>query len=334
LAAGVRKWTAVFADELVRAGQDRDDIVAITAAMCRPTGLAEFCARFPERFFDVGIAEQHAVASAAGLASAGMHPVVAIYATFLNRAFDQVLLDVALHRLPVTFVLDRAGITGEDGPSHNGVWDLAVLGVVPGLRIAAPRDEATLRELFREAVAWQDGPTAVRFPKTPLGDAVPALRRVDGADVLAEPDGSRVDVLVVALGATAGDAVEAARAVRDAGYRIRVVDPRWVQPVEPALVALAGEANLVVTLEDGSVAGGAGARVAQALSDAGVDVPTRQLGVPREFPEHGKVSDVRAWAGLTVADLGRRIVEWAVVVNPANEPDLRAAYRAGEGQDG
>ncbi len=177
--------------------------------------------------------------SAAGLASGGLHPVVAIYATFLNRAFDQVLLDVALHRLPVTFVLDRAGITGEDGPSHNGMWDLAILGVVPGLRIAAPRDEATLRAQLREAAAWHDGPTVLRFPKTPLGRDLPALRGIGGVDVLAEPDAGAVDVLVVAVGATGAEVVDAAEAVRQAGYTVRVVDPRWVPPVDPALVELA-----------------------------------------------------------------------------------------------
>src|SRR4051794_14851534 len=230
-AAG-RTWTAVFGDELLRLAEARDDVVAITAAMCEPTGLGEFSRRFPKRFFDVGIAEQHAITSAAGLAMGGLHPVVAVYATFLNRAFDQLLMDVALHRLPVTIVLDRAGITGDDGPSHNGMWDLSILGVVPGLRIAAPRDEATLRELLDEAVAWVEGPTVVRFPKTPLVDPVPAVRRQGGVDVLAEPSpDADVDVLVVAVGGTATDVLEACRAVRGAGYSVRVAGPRWVTPI-------------------------------------------------------------------------------------------------------
>ncbi|MGI8762117.1 MAG: 1-deoxy-D-xylulose-5-phosphate synthase [Jatrophihabitantaceae bacterium] len=333
MARSGRSWTSVFADELVRLGGERDDIVAITAAMCEPTGLNSFQHAFPDRCFDVGIAEQHALTSAAGLASGGLHPVVAVYATFLNRAFDQLLMDVALHRLPVTVVLDRAGITGEDGPSHNGVWDLAILGVVPGLRIAAPRDEATLREELAQAVAHAAGPTVLRFPKTPIGDEIAALRRLDGVDVLAEPDpGADVDVLLVAIGATAADALAACTAVRQAGYSVRVVDPRWVSPVAPALVELGARARLVVTVEDGSVLGGVGSRIAQALSAAGVDVPVRQIGVPPEFPRHGTVADVRAWAGLTVPDIGRRIVEWSVLVSPGSEPgtDLPAARRAGE----
>jgi 1-deoxy-D-xylulose-5-phosphate synthase len=332
-ASSGRSWTAVFGEELVGLGDQRDDLVAVTAAMCEPTGLGPFSRRFPDRCFDVGIAEQHALTSAAGLASGGMHPVVAVYATFLNRAFDQLLMDVALHRLPVTVVLDRAGITGEDGPSHNGVWDLSILGVVPGLRIAAPRDEPTLRAELREAVAHSSGPTVVRFPKTPLGGDLPALRRVGGVDVLAEPDPrADVDVLLVAVGATATDALDACTAVRQAGFSVRVVDPCWVTPVDPALLDLAAHARLVVTLEDGSVVGGVGARVAQAMSAAGLDVPTRQLGVPPDFPRHGKVSDVRAWAGLTVPAIGRRIVEWSALVCPGGEPrpDLPAARRTGE----
>jgi len=332
-------WTDVFSDELVALGEQRDDIVAITAAMCEPTGLGAFVRRFPERSYDVGIAEQHAVTSAAGLASGGLHPVVAIYATFLNRAFDQVLLDVGLHRLPVTFVLDRAGITGSDGPSHNGVWDLAVLGVVPGLRIAAPRDGVTLRDELREAVAWCDGPTVVRFPKTPLGGDIPALRCVDGVDVLAEPDASEpVDVLVVSVGAMAQDAMAAGAVIRQAGYTARVVDPRWVNPVPSALPGLAASARLVVTVEDGSVVGGVGTRVAQALAEAGCSVPVRQLGVPPQFLAHGSVPEVRTWAGLAPQDIGRRIVEWLVVVSPGDErheaeqepgSDVPAARRSG-----
>lgn len=319
-------WTSVFGSELVALGEERDDIVAITAAMCEPTGLGAFLQRFPERTYDVGIAEQHAMTSAAGLASGGLHPVVAIYATFLNRAFDQLMMDVALHRLPVTVVLDRAGITGEDGGSHNGMWDLALLGIVPGIRIAAPRDEATLRELLREAVEVADGPTVLRFPKTPLCAPVPALRRVGGVDVLAEPEAdSAVDVLVVAVGSMATDTLQAVQAVRRAGYSARVVAPRWVTPVDPALIELAGSAGLVVTVEDGVATGGVGSRVAQTLRDAGRDVPTREIGIPVRFLEHGSVAGVRASVGLTVQDIGRRIVEWAALVSPIGEADENGA---------
>jgi 1-deoxy-D-xylulose-5-phosphate synthase len=291
--------------------------------MCEPTGLGEFARRFPERFYDVGIAEQHAVTSAAGMATGGLHPVVAIYATFLNRAFDQVLLDVALHRLPVTFVLDRAGLTGEDGPSHNGMWDLAVLGVVPGLRIAAPRDEATLRTALDEAIDHDDGPTVVRFPKTPLGHDLPAVRQVGDVDVLEDPDVDGVaDVLVVSIGSLASDVLDAAARIRGAGFTIRVVDPRWVNPVAGELVELARAARLVVTVEDGVVASGVGARVAQALRAAGIDTPTREIGIPVAFLNHGKVAEVRAEVGLTAQDIGRRIVEWSAQMQRADADRL------------
>jgi 1-deoxy-D-xylulose-5-phosphate synthase len=335
-ASGGPTWTGVFAEELIRIGEQRDDVVAITAAMCEPTGLGEFSRRFPERTFDVGIAEQHAVASAAGLALGGVHPIVAVYATFLNRAFDQVLLDVALHRLPVTFVLDRAGITGDDGPSHNGVWDLAVFGIVPGMRIAAPRDATRLRAQLHEAVSWSHGPTLVRFPKTPLGADLPAVRKHGAVDVLVEPGADdHVDVLVVAVGAVATDVLAACEAVRQAGFTVRVVDSGWVVPVDPALVELAAQAALVVTVEDGSVVGGIGTRIAQTISTAGLTTPVRQIGVPDRFPVHGSVADVKSWADLTIQDIGRRIVEWSAVVSPSNEPGqhVPAARRAVDPDD-
>jgi 1-deoxy-D-xylulose-5-phosphate synthase len=315
LAAGAgRKWTAVFSDEMVRIGAERPDVVAITAAMLHPTGLAAFAEAYPERTFDVGIAEQHAVTSAAGLAMGGLHPVVAIYATFLNRAVDQVLMDVALHRLGVTFVLDRAGLTGDDGASHNGVWDLALLGVVPGIRIAAPRDEPTLREELAEAVDVPDAPTVVRFPKTPLGPDLPAVRREGGVDVLR--DAAERDVLLVAVGATAAAAVEVADRVAAEGVGATVVDPRWVHPVDPALLAVAARHRLVVTVEDGVVAGGVGGRLSQALRAAGVDVPTRDLGVPARFLPHGKVDQLRAELGLTAQDVARQVVGWVAAIDP------------------
>jgi 1-deoxy-D-xylulose-5-phosphate synthase len=315
-ASSTRRWTAVFSDEIVHIGENRDDVVAVTAAMCEPTGLGPFARRFPNRYFDVGIAEQHAVTSAAGLAMGGLHPVVAVYATFLNRAFDQLLLDVALHRLPVTLVLDRAGITGEDGPSHNGIWDLALAGVVPGLRVAAPRDEPTLRAELREAADWVDGPTVVRFPKTPLGDDVPAIRSSGGVDVLAEPSADPdVDLLVVSVGAMATEVLNAVQRVAAAGFTVRVVDPRWVTPVSPELIVLARQARLVVSVEDGVAAGGVGARLSQALRAAGCDVPTREVGAPTRFLDHGKVPEVKAVIGLTAPDLGRRMVEWTAELN-------------------
>jgi len=300
-------WTSALSDELVRLGREREDIVAITAAMLGPTGLDRFSREFPERTFDVGIAEQHAATSAAGLAYAGMHPVVAVYATFLNRAFDQVLLDCALHRAGVTFVLDRAGVTGDDGASHNGVWDLAMLQVVPHLRIAAPRDEATLRSLLRAAVAVADAPTVVRFPKGALGPAIPALRSELGYDVIAETGDP--DVLLVSVGSMATLAVDVAARLQAQGIGVLAVDPGWVKPVHPELVRLARGHRLVVVVEDGARVGGVGSAVGMALQDAGVDVPVRCLGLPDRFLDQGKRSEVLAEAGLTSQDISRSVVE-------------------------
>lgn len=324
------RWTAVFGAEIAAIAAERDDVVAISAAMIDPTGLTEFARRFPDRLYDVGIAEQHALTSAAGLASGGMHPVVAVYATFLNRAFDQLLMDVALHRLPVTVVLDRAGLTGDDGASHNGMWDLALLGMVPGLRLAAPRDEATLRAELREAVAWAAGPTVLRFPKTALGPEVAAVRSIGAVDVLAEPPAEPVvDVLLVSVGAVVHDARHAGEALARAGFSCRVVDPRWVTPVPDELVELARAARLVVTIEDGVVVGGVGSRVAQALRAAGVDVPTREIGIPVQFLDHGSVFDVRARIGLTGQDIGRRVVEWAAGILGGEDVDAPPARDVG-----
>jgi 1-deoxy-D-xylulose-5-phosphate synthase len=300
LAAPAQKWTNVFAEELIAIADERPDVVAITAAMPGPTGLAKLADKHPDRVFDVGIAEQHAVTSAAGLAMGGLHPVVAIYATFLNRAFDQLLMDVALHRLPVTFVLDRAGITGPDGPSHFGVWDLSILGVVPGLRMAAPRDAATLSEELREAVS-HSGPTVVRFPTGAVPPDLPALRRVGGVDVLAEARDK--DVLLVAVGAFGHLGVEAARLSEG----VTVVDPRWVRPIPAELVAMAREHRLVVTVEDGVRAGGIGDALAQALRDAGVAVPVRNLGVPVDWHPHGSRPELLAELGLTAQDVALSI---------------------------
>jgi 1-deoxy-D-xylulose-5-phosphate synthase len=320
--AAVRKtglaWTDAFADELVRIGVDRPDVVAITAAMLHPTGLAAFAERFPERTFDVGIAEQHALTSAAGLAMGGLHPVVAVYSTFLNRAFDQLLMDVALHRQPVTIVLDRAGVTGDDGASHNGMWDMSILSVVPGLALAAPRDEATLREALREAVAVTGGPTVVRFPKGSLPPDLPAPERRGPVDVLRR--GSRPDVLVVAVGSMVPTCLAAAERAADHGIEVTVVDPRWVLPVSAELVELAAGHRLVVTVEDGGRAGGVGTTLTQALQDREIDVPVRSLGLPQRFFDHGSRGQVLADAGLGEQDVARRIAEWSAVVAERTEP--------------
>ncbi|HEX6969611.1 MAG TPA: 1-deoxy-D-xylulose-5-phosphate synthase [Micromonosporaceae bacterium] len=318
LAAPTVKWTQVFAEELVAIADERPDVVGITAAMAEPTGIAALARKYPERVYDVGIAEQHAVTSAAGLAFGGLHPVVAVYSTFLNRAFDQVLLDVALHRLPVTFVLDRAGITGPDGPSHYGIWDMSVFGVVPGLRLAAPRDAATLREELREAIAVSDGPTVVRFPTGAVAADLPALRRVDSVDVLAESP--RNDVLLVAVGAFAQLGVEVAARVGEQGYGVTVVDPRWVRPIPPVLVSMAAAHRLVVTVEDGVRAGGVGDALAQAMRDADVRVPLRDLGVPAAWHPHGTRAQILADLGLTAQDVARDITGWVSLLDEPVEP--------------
>ncbi|MFI6062597.1 1-deoxy-D-xylulose-5-phosphate synthase [Streptomyces sp. NPDC051286] len=298
-------WTSVFGDELAAIGAERPDVVAITAAMLHPVGLTKFAEAFPERVWDVGIAEQHATVSAAGLATGGLHPVVAVYATFLNRAFDQLLMDVALHRCGVTFVLDRAGVTGPDGASHNGMWDMSVLQVVPGLRIAAPRDAERLREELREAIAVDDAPTVLRFPKESVGEPVPATGRVGAMDVLHRADDPHV--LIVAVGVLASVCVQAADLLSGGGIRCTVVDPRWVKPVDEQLAPLAARHRMVAVVEDNSRAGGVGSAVGQALRDAGVDVPLRTFGIPEQFLAHGKRAEVLADIGLTPVEIAGRI---------------------------
>ncbi|MCW2741504.1 MAG: dxs [Blastococcus sp.] len=316
-AVAARDWTAAFSDELVRIGAERADVVAITAAMLHPTGLAAFAERYPERTFDVGIAEQHALTSAAGLAMGGLHPVVAVYSTFLNRAFDQLLMDVALHKQPVTVVLDRAGVTGTDGASHNGMWDMSILSVVPGVQVAAPRDEATLREALREAVAVTDGPTVVRFPKGVPPVDIRALERRGPVDVLRR--GKRQEVLLVAVGSMVPTCLAVAERSADHGIEVTVVDPRWVLPVSDALVDLAAGHRLVVTVEDGGRAGGVGTTLTQALQDRQCDVPVRAVGLPQRFFEHGSRGQVMADAGMTEQDIARRIAEWTAVLAERSE---------------
>lgn len=304
-------WTSAFSDALIGYAARRRDVVAITAAMPGPTGLSKFRERFPDRFFDVGIAEQHAMTSAAGLAMGGLHPVVAIYSTFLNRAFDQVMMDVALHKLPVTMVLDRSGVTGPDGASHNGMWDLSMLGIVPGMRVAAPRDGARLREELGEALDINDGPTAIRFPKGDVGEDIPAIERRDGIDVLALPaDGLSDDVLLVAVGPFAAMALSVADLLRNQGIGVTVVDPRWVLPVSDALAELARGHKLVVTLEDNGVNGGVGSAVSATLRRAEIDVPCRDVGLPQEFFAQASRGEVLAEIGLTDRNVARQITGW------------------------
>ncbi|MCB0916612.1 MAG: 1-deoxy-D-xylulose-5-phosphate synthase [Actinobacteria bacterium] len=311
LAAAGATWTGAFASELLDIARKRPDVVAITAAMPGPTGLVEFSQEFPDRFFDVGIAEQHAATSAAGMAYGGLHPVVALYATFLNRAFDQVLMDCALHRQGVTFALDRSGVTGDDGASHNGMWDLSMLSFIPGVRVAAPRDEQRLREQLRTAVTIDDAPSVVRYPKGALPAPIPTVEVVDGLDVIyrsedvGQPD--TAPVVIVSIGALAGECVGAGEKLAAEHVPVVVVDPGWVLPVPAAVVALAHEASLVVTVEDGNRRSGAGAAVTQRISDAGVRVPGLNLGIPSEFLDVGKRSAMLADFGLTAEGIAASV---------------------------
>jgi len=301
-------WTNVFSEELLAVGRERKDIVAITAAMLGPTGLDKFQAQFPERTIDVGIAEQHAVTSAAGLAFAGLHPVVALYSTFLNRAFDQVLLDVALHKAGVTFVLDRAGITGDDGPSHHGIWDLALTGIVPTMRVAAPRDGARLRETLRESLDINDAPTMVRFPKGAVQADIPAFERRDGIDVLYR--GESADVLLVSVGALAAIAVEAASQAYREGVGVTVIDPRWVKPLPASLITMAQRYKSVVVLEDGIKHGGIASSISELFREAGLNIAIHSIGIPLEFIEHSKRAEILEGLGITAQKISRDIVEW------------------------
>ena len=308
LSKSVTSWTKVFSEELIEIAREREDIVAITAAMLGPTGLAAFEKEFPSRTIDVGIAEQHAVTSAAGMAFAGLHPVVAIYSTFLNRAFDQLLLDVALHKAGVTFVLDRAGVTGDDGPSHHGIWDLALTGIVPTMHVAAPRDAARLRETLREAVEISNAPSMVRYPKGAVQIDIPAFERRDGIDVLYR--GESADVLLVSIGSMAAIAVEAASMAYREGVGVTVIDPRWVKPLPTSLITMSQRYKSVVVLEDGIKHGGIASSISEMFREAGLATPIHSIGVPLEFIEHSKRSEILNDLGITAQNISRSIVEW------------------------
>jgi 1-deoxy-D-xylulose-5-phosphate synthase len=309
VAKNAPNWTSVFSDEICEIGAKRQDVVAITAAMLGPTGLDKFAEKYPKRAFDVGIAEQHATTSAAGLAFTGLHPVVAIYSTFLNRAFDQLLLDVALHKAGVTFVLDRAGITGDDGPSHHGIWDLALTGIVPTLHVAAPRDGAILRETLNEALNISDAPTLIRFPKGPVGADIPAFERRDGIDVLYR--GESADVLLVSVGAMAKISVEAASQAYREGVGVTVIDPRWVKPLPKSLLTMAQRYKSVVVVEDGIRHGGIASTISEMFRDAELDVPIHSIGVPLEFLEHSKRAEIMTDLGITAQNITHQLVSWS-----------------------
>ncbi|WEV78981.1 1-deoxy-D-xylulose-5-phosphate synthase [Janibacter cremeus] len=304
-----RSWTDEFSDEMLDLGRERTDIVAIAAAMMMPVGLKPFADAYPERTIDVGIAEQHATTMAAGLAFAGMHPVVAIYATFLNRAFDQLLMDCAMHRAGVTFVLDRSGVTGPDGASHHGMWDMSLVSIVPGLRLAAPRDGQQIRRALREAVDIDDGPTVIRFPKGSVAEPLEAISTTEGLDVLAGDTEVDPEVLIVSVGSMAATATTVGEKLEAEGHDVLVVDPRWVLPVPDGVIELARRAGRVAVIEDNNVAGGVGAEVSRALEEAGLSVPVHRFGLPKEFIEHASRAQVLEAAGLTPEPIVERLRE-------------------------
>jgi len=308
LKASAISWTNVFAEEITSIGHENSKVVAITAAMLGPTGLAKFAQSFPERTIDVGIAEQHAVTSAAGLAYAGIHPVIAMYSTFLNRAFDQLLLDVALHNAAVTFVLDRAGITGDDGPSHHGIWDLALTGIVPNLHVGAPRDGARLREILRECIAINNAPTMVRFPKGAVPSDIPAIERVGRVDILHR--GATKQVLLISVGSMAGLALEVAQLGKSRSIEITVVDPLWVKPISADVVAMCAEYLTVVVMEDGIKHGGIASTISEALREAGINCALRAIGIPLEFIEHSKRAEILEDLEITPAAIVQQITGW------------------------
>jgi 1-deoxy-D-xylulose-5-phosphate synthase len=318
VAKSATSWTEVFSTELVEIGNKREDIVAITAAMLGPTGLDRFQKAHPSRTIDVGIAEQHAVTSAAGLAYTGLHPVVAVYSTFLNRAFDQVLLDVALHKAGVTFILDRAGVTGDDGPSHHGIWDLALTGIIPTLEVAAPRDGSRLRQALREAVDINDRPTLIRFPKGAVQSDIPAFETRDGVDILYR--GESADVLLVSVGSMAAIAVEAASQAYREGVGVTVVDPRWVKPLPQSLITMARRYKSVVVLEDGIRHGGIASSLSEMFRDARLEIAIHSIGVPLEFIEHSKRAEILEDLGITAQKIAREIVEWSSTSVPMQFP--------------
>ena len=319
LGKSTTSWTNIFSEEMLAIGEEREDIVALTAAMLGPTGLDKFQEKFPMRTIDVGIAEQHAVTSAAGLAFTGLHPVIAVYSTFLNRAFDQLLLDVALHKAGVTFVLDRSGVTGDDGPSHHGIWDLALTGIIPTMRVAAPRDASRLRETLREALEVSDAPTAIRFPKGAVTRDIPAFERRDGVDVLYR--GESADVLLVSIGAMAAIAVEAASQAYREGVGVTVIDPRWVKPIPESLITMARRYKSVVVLEDGIKHAGIASSISEAFREAGLNVAIHSIGIPLEFISHSKRSEILDDLGINAQKISRDIVAWNSTVEEMQFPE-------------
>lgn len=300
-------YTSIFSETLVRLAEEDSRIVAITAAMTEGTGLKTFSENFPERFYDVGIAEQHAVTFAAGLACRGMRPVVAIYSTFLQRAYDQVVHDVCLQNLPVTFAMDRGGLVGADGPTHHGVFDLSFLRHVPNMVFAVPRNEVELQRIMKAASQFE-GPFAYRYPRgtgmgVALSEAIEPLDIGQGELLVEGCDG-----LIIALGTMVNEALIAAENMKKEGFSIAVVDARFVKPLDDELIlSLAENAPFVITAEENSLQGGFGAAVLELFSDHGITLPVSRVGIPDYFVEQGTQNELRERLGLTAAGLCLRI---------------------------
>lgn len=303
-------YTKIFSQTLVRLAEERNDIVAITAAMPAGTGLDHFQERFPDRFFDVGIAEQHAVTFAAGLALEGLKPVVAIYSTFLQRAYDQIIHDVCLQGLPVVFAIDRGGLVGDDGPTHHGAFDLSFLRAVPNLMIMAPRDENELQHMIYTAVE-HDGPVAVRYPRgTGVGVGLDwQLKKIPIGRAEVVADGS--DVAIIAIGNHVATALEAAKVLHERGVAAGVINSRFVKPLdEETILEYAGQCGKVITIEENTLEGGFGSAVLEAICDAGLkNVTVKRLGLPDTFIEHGSQAVLRQKSGLDVETVVQKAME-------------------------
>ncbi|CAB4604181.1 unannotated protein [freshwater metagenome] len=267
-----------------------------------PTGLLDFQTQFPDRVFDVGIAEQHAVTAAAGMAMGGLRPVVALYSTFLSRAWDQVVYDVALHRLPVVFCLDRAGITGDDGPSHHGVYDMALLSKVPGMRVLAPSSVEDLTVMMHDAmILANDGPVVIRYPKG-TARSVDASRVGTGTSslTLATSDGR---IAILAIGKMVAAAEQAVATLQAAGISATLIDVRCCAPLDPAMISLAATHGAVLTVEDGILDGGIGVSIATAIHESTPTVAVKSLGIPTQFIPHSKPDVILARFGLDAAGI-------------------------------
>jgi len=286
-------FTQAFAEAIIKEAEHDDRIVAITAAMPGPTGLLPFQDRFPDRFFDVGIAEQHAVTAAAGMAMGGLRPVVAIYSTFMNRAWDQVVYDVALHRLPVVFCVDRAGITGDDGASHHGLFDMMLFTKVPGITMLAPSSARELQVMLHDALELCDGPVVIRYPR---GASRVVSEHDVGTGLRANKRCSGNEVCILAVGKLVATAEKAAERLASEGISVTVWDARVIQPLDPEMLRDAATHPIVVTIEDGLRDGGVGEMIANELSDSGCRV--KVLGIPSKFLPHGKPDRILANLGL------------------------------------